>query len=221
MHPGPCIARPGSSAAEQRTYKPTRFTTAPPDKRQVAGSNPASGTTFHRAVAIGFQVAVMNYSKPTAALRRCFLLLLLSAAPLSAWACVGRVVGVTDGDTIKVLCGQTELKVRLAQIDAPERGQAFGAKAKEALSDLVFEGEVRLDLGLKDRYGRDIATVWRGRLDINREMVRLGFAWAYRKYLEDQSLLEVEAAAKAAKRGLWRDAEVVPPWDYRRRKRSR
>lgn len=130
-------------------------------------------------------------------------------------------VGVTDGDTIKVLCGRTEMKVRLAQIDAPERGQAFGAKAKEALSDLVFGREVRLDLGPKDRYGRDIATVWRGRLDINREMVRLGFAWAYRKYLEDPSLLDDEATAKAASRGLWRDGDPIAPWDYRRSSKSR
>ena len=152
---------------------------------------------------------------------RLFLFLLLVADPATSLACMGRVVGVTDGDTIKVLCGRTEMKVRLAQIDAPERGQAFGAKAKEALSDLVFDREVRLDLGEKDRYGRAIATVWRGSLDINREMVRLGFAWAYRKYLEDPSLLDDEAAAKAANRGLWRDVDPVAPWDYRRRGRSR
>lgn len=152
---------------------------------------------------------------------RSFLFLLLVAGALPSFACTGRVVGVTDGDTIKVLCGRTELRVRLAQIDAPERNQAFGSRAKEVLSDLVFDREVRLDLGSKDRYGRDIATVWRGRLDINREMVRLGFAWAYRKYLEDLSLLDDEAAARAAGRGLWRDADPVAPWDFRRRGRSR
>ncbi len=162
----------------------------------------------------------MNSCTPSS-IRCCWFFLILITSSTAVFACTGRVVGVTDGDTIKVLCGQTEMRVRLAQIDAPERGQAFGAKAKEALSDLVFDREVRLDLGEKDRYGRDIATVWRGSLDINREMVRLGYAWAYRKYLVDPLLLDDEAAAKAANRGLWRDEDPVAPWDFRRRSRSR
>ncbi|MBA4286261.1 MAG: micrococcal nuclease [Xanthomonadaceae bacterium] len=146
------------------------------------------------------------------------ILLLVAGA---AFACTGRVVGVTDGDTIKVLCDRTEVKVRPAEIDAPERGQPFGAKAKVALSDLVFGREVRLDITDTDRYGRSIARVWIGRTDANREMIRRGYAWAYRKYLTDMTLLDDEAAAKRARSGLWADADPMPPWEFRAQKRKK
>jgi len=145
--------------------------------------------------------------------------LLVGFLPAS-WACSGRVVGVTDGDTIKVLCEGVETKVRLNQIDAPERNQAFGNKSKEVLSNLVFNRSVRLDVVDTDRYGRSVATVWVGDMDANREMVRLGFAWAYRKYLRDDSLLAVENDAKAARRGLWSDPNPVAPWEFRKAKRK-
>lgn len=151
------------------------------------------------------------------------LIAVLAAALListPAMACVGKVVGVTDGDTIKVLCEGVETKVRLNQIDTPERGQAFGSKAKEVLSNLVFNRTVRLEIVDTDRYGRAVATVWVGETDANREMVRMGFAWAYRKYLRDQSLIEVEAEAKASRRGLWADPNPIPPWEFRKAKRE-
>lgn len=144
--------------------------------------------------------------------------LALTGAP--AFACVGKVVGVTDGDTIMVLCDGVETKVRLNQIDTPERGQAFGSKAKEVLSNLVFKRTVRLEIVDTDRYGRAVATVWVGEMNANREMVRLGFAWAYRKYLQDQTLIEVEAEAKASRRGLWADPNPIPPWEFRKAKRA-
>jgi micrococcal nuclease len=137
------------------------------------------------------------------------------------FACSGRVVGVTDGDTIRVLCDRTEVKVRLAEIDAPERGQPFGTQSKAALSDLVFGRQVRLDVTDTDRYGRSIARVWVGRTDANREMVRLGYAWAYRKYLTDTTLLDDEAAAQRARSGLWADANPSPPWEFRAQKRKK
>ncbi|MCX7059274.1 MAG: thermonuclease family protein [Gammaproteobacteria bacterium] len=146
------------------------------------------------------------------------ILLLVAGA---VFACSGRVVGVTDGDTIKVLCDRTEVKVRLAEIDAPERGQPFGAQSKAALSDLVFGRQIRLDVTDTDRYGRSIARVWVGRTDANREMVRLGYAWAYRKYLTDATLLDDEAAAQRARSGLWADANPSPPWEFRAQKRKK
>lgn len=147
--------------------------------------------------------------------------LIFTVVSWGAQACTGRVVGVTDGDTIKVLCGRTEVKVRLAQIDTPERGQAFGSRAKEALSDLIYGRDVRLDIETRDRYGRSVATVWRGALDVNREMVRKGYAWAYLKYLNDESLIKDEAEARRARLGLWVDTSPVPPWEFRRSTRSR
>lgn len=145
-------------------------------------------------------------------------LLLVTTAAL---ACTGRVVGVTDGDTIKVLCNRTEVKVRLAEIDAPERGQPFGAKAKVALSDLVFGRQVRLEVTDKDRYGRSIARVWVGSTDANREMIRRGYAWAYRKYLTDTTLLDDEESARRARSGLWADADPTSPWEFRAEKRKK
>lgn len=85
------------------------------------------------------------------------LTLLISIAP--AWACIGRVVGVTDGDTVKVLCEGIETKVRLDQIDAPERNQPFGSKAKEVLSNLIFDRMVRVESSGADRYGRTLGTL--------------------------------------------------------------
>ncbi len=146
------------------------------------------------------------------------IMLLVASA---VFACTGRVVGVTDGDTIKVLCHRTEVKVRLAEIDAPERGQPFGAKAKVALSDLVFGRQVRLDITDKDRYGRSIARVWVGTTDANREMIRCGYAWAYRKYLTDTTLLDDEASSRRVKNGLWADVDPTPPWEFRAQRRKR
>lgn len=148
------------------------------------------------------------------------LLILLICIP-STWACTGRVVGVTDGDTVKVLCDGLETKVRLDQIDAPERNQPYGSKAKDVLSNLVFDRTVRVQSSGTDRYGRTLGTLWIGETDANREMVRMGYAWAYRKYLRDDSLIDVEADAKAARRGLWSDPDPIPPWDFRKVSRER
>lgn len=142
------------------------------------------------------------------------MMLMVSIPP--AWACTGRVIGVTDGDTMKMLCDGIETKVRLDQIDAPERNQPFGSKAKEVLSNLVFNRTVRLESSGTDRYGRTLGTLWIGETDANREMIRMGYAWAYRRYLRDQSLIEVEADAKASRRGLWSDPNPIPPWDFRK-----
>lgn len=147
------------------------------------------------------------------------LAMLVTSIPPSL-ACTGRVVGVTDGDTVKVLCDGVETKVRLDQIDAPERNQAFGTKSKEALSHLVFDRTVRVESSGTDRYGRTLGTLWIGETDANREMVRLGYAWAYRKYLRDDALLEVEASAQSARRGLWADKAPIPPWEFRKASRE-
>lgn len=128
------------------------------------------------------------------------------------------VVGVSDGDTIKVRCGETEEeKVRLVQIDAPEKKQAFGSKAKDALSDLAFQKNIQLERSGTDRYGRTLGRIVLDGTDLNFEMVRLGFAWCYLKYLTDQSCVAIEADARQHRRGLWADASPVPPWEFRHR----
>ncbi|WP_337287213.1 thermonuclease family protein [Candidatus Methylomirabilis sp.] len=128
----------------------------------------------------------------------------------------GRVVGVSDGDTITVLMGgHKQIKVRLAEIDAPEKSQAFGQRSKQSLSDMIFGKSVRVEQRDVDRYGRVVGRVFIGGTDVNAEQVRQGMAWVYRQYLRDTTLLTVEKEAREARRGLWSDPHPVPPWEYR------
>lgn len=131
----------------------------------------------------------------------------------------GKVVGVTDGDTISVLHDGRAEKIRLDGIDCPESHQAFGAKAKHFTSDLAFGQIVTVKVKEKDKYGRTVGEVilQDGR-SVNRELVQSGLAWWYRKYSTDQSLGELEAQAKADHRGLWADQDPTPPWDFRQNK---
>jgi endonuclease YncB( thermonuclease family) len=131
----------------------------------------------------------------------------------------GRVVGISDGDTFTLLTAEKQqLKIRLAEIDAPESGQPYGQKSKQALSDLIFGEDVLVRVQTTDRYGRTVGRPYVGNLDICEEMVRMGAAWAYREYLRDRGLLTLEAEAKAQERGLWglSEAQNTPPWEWRR-----
>ncbi len=128
----------------------------------------------------------------------------------------GRVVGVADGDTITVLTdGRESIRIRLAEIDAPEKSQAFGQRSKQSLSDMVFGKTVRVEQQDVDRYGRVVGRVFVGGTDVNAEQVRQGMAWVYRQYLRDTTLLNVEQEARTARRGLWSDLNPMPPWEYR------
>jgi endonuclease YncB( thermonuclease family) len=133
----------------------------------------------------------------------------------------GKVVGITDGDTIRVLRDNEEVKIRLEGIDCPETHQAFGNKAKQATSDLAFGKTVTFRAKGKDRYDRTLADIiLPDGTNLNRELVRTGFAWWYRKYSNDESLGKLEAEARDAKRGLWVDKNPVPPWDWRHGQRT-
>ena len=131
----------------------------------------------------------------------------------------GRVVGISDGDTIKVLHDGKAERIRLNGIDCPEKAQPFGTKAKQFTSAMVFGKDVTIQVKDTDKYGRTVADVILpdGR-SLNRELVAAGLAWWYRKYSKDESLGQLEAEAKTAKRGLWADPEPVPPWEWRRRR---
>lgn len=129
----------------------------------------------------------------------------------------GEVVAVIDGDTVDVLVDRRPVRVRLAQIDAPEKRQAFGTRAREALASQVFRKTVTVADAGRDRYGRVIGTIHVAGIDANAEMVRMGMAWVYRRYATDRSLFELESEARGAKRGLWADSAPVPPWKFRRR----
>jgi micrococcal nuclease len=131
----------------------------------------------------------------------------------------GRVVALSDGDTITVLVGTGQVKIRLDGIDAPEAKQAYGTKAKEHLAAMVFPRTVEvLDKG-QDRYGRTIGRVFVNGQDVSESMVREGFAWWYREYAKDDHRLELaEGGARAARLGLWSDPKPIPPWEFRKKK---
>ena len=131
----------------------------------------------------------------------------------------GQVVAVMDGDTVGLLVDRQEFRIRLAQIDAPEKRQAFGQRAKQSLSELVYGHAVKAVTEGEDRYGRTLATLYVGDVDVNAEQVRRGMAWVYRQYAHDPSLYALEA--KAARRGLWADPDPVPPWEWRHTKSKR
>ncbi len=130
----------------------------------------------------------------------------------------GKVVTVTDGDTIKVLTGGKQIKVRLAEIDTPEKKQAFGQRAKQALIGMIAGKAVNVVVVDVDRYGRTVGRVYSDGLDVNAEMVKQGFAWVYRQYAKDKSLYTLEDSAKEGKLGLWAEPNPIPPWEWRRSK---
>jgi endonuclease YncB( thermonuclease family) len=134
----------------------------------------------------------------------------------------GRVVGITDGDTLMLLVDRRQVRIRLAQIDAPESGQPYGKKAKAALSALAFGKQARIEVVDIDRYGRTIGEVSIDGIDVNREMVRAGHAWAYTKYSHTTEIIELENSARAAKQGLWAlpDNQREPPWIWRHSARA-
>lgn len=135
----------------------------------------------------------------------------------------GTVVGVSDGDTIKVLDGgRRQHRVRLAGIDAPEKAQAFGQRSKQSLSDLVYGRQVTIDTRKDDRYGREVGKVLVDGRDVNLEQLRRGMAWHYKAYEREQSAEDrafyaaAEDRAREAKLGLWADPHAMAPWDFRR-----
>jgi endonuclease YncB( thermonuclease family) len=166
---------------------------------------------------------------------------LLAGTGTAQTVVIGRVVGVADGDTITVLdADRTQHHVRLAGIDAPEKGQPGGHRSKESLSALVYDQPVRIESKKRDRFDRIIGKVWvaspdspcRGTpdwpmtLDAGLAQITVGRAWWFRRYASEQSPEDrgryefAEREARARKAGLWRDGTAVPPWDWRASKKQ-
>ena len=136
----------------------------------------------------------------------------------------GKVVSVADGDTITVLDAEkTQHKIRLQGIDAPEKAQAFGAKSKQALYEMVHGKTVQVSFEKSDKYGRILGKVLLDGQDICHQQIKAGLAWHYKKYQNQQPLVDRDAysasetAAKSEKLGLWSDPQPVAPWDFRKR----
>ena len=135
---------------------------------------------------------------------------------------VGRVVKVSDGDTITILdASKTQHTIRLQGIDAPEKGQAFGRAAGRYLAGLVAGRDVKVQWSKKDRYGRILGTVYVDGREVNLEMLRAGMAWHYKKYDSTPTYAQAETEARAAKRGLWQDKNPTEPEEFRKAKRAK
>lgn len=146
------------------------------------------------------------------------LILLLSAPPMAySEVFFGKVVGVSDGDTITVLTDGTERKIRLNGIDCPEKAQAYGQNAKSFTSKQSFSKRVKVISAGHDRYQRTIGEVLlpNGR-SLNNLLLEKGYAWWYRRFSRDDYKRELEDRARKSKLGLWSDPQPFAPWDFRK-----
>lgn len=157
---------------------------------------------------------------------------LIRAALATALACIGapglcatlegKVVAVADGDTVTVLVdGHRQVHVRIAGIDAPEKKQAFGQRAKQSMSECAFGKEVVVEWKKIDRYGRTVGKVSADGVDCGLRQIETGLAWHYKAYAKEQTVedraaySDAETGAVARKTGLWSDVSPIPPWDFR------
>ena len=156
-----------------------------------------------------------------------FLALLLASTALGQKAAIrGKCVGVHDGDSCTLLVGNTQIKIRVAFLDAPELGQPFGYRAKQAMSNLLIGKNVTVRPHTIDRCGRLVGLVYVEGADAGLQMLRQGLAWCYSRYLPEatpdiqSSYRQAEAAAREQRRGLWSEPGPVEPWLFRRAARQ-
>lgn len=150
-------------------------------------------------------------------------LMLLATTPTLAATLLGKVVSVADGDTITVLTPDKEqVKIRLVEIDAPEKDQPYGQDSKKSLSDMVFGKDVSVEWDKTDKYRRTLGRVFVGDTDVNLQQVKNGAAWAYTQYLTDDRIKRAETEARNAKAGLWglQADQIMPPWEWRHGKKE-
>ena len=146
-----------------------------------------------------------------------WLLLVLALAAQAAWGETfsGKVVRVSDGDTLTLLVDRKQIKVRLTEIDAPETHQAFGQRSRQSLAEMCATQPATVRSSGKDRYGRVLGRVECKGVDANTEQVRRGMAWVYDRYVTDRSLYALQNEARAAHLGLWTDKAPTAPWVWR------
>lgn len=135
----------------------------------------------------------------------------------------GRVIKVSDGDTITLLKDNNKkVKIRFYGIDAPEKTQEYGIKSLDSLRKLIDNKTVEVEVKDKDRYGRFVGVVYYNNLNVNLNILEKGDAWWYREYSKGNlEFSNAEKKAREEKLGLWKEGNPTPPWEYRRRNRSR
>lgn len=131
-----------------------------------------------------------------------------------------QVIKVMDGDTLMIQSANREERVRLMGIDAPEYKQPYGVAARNALNNLVNGRKVRVVPVEQDQYGRLVARIYLGNVDVNLKLVRDGYAWVYHQYTNDAELYAAEQEARTAQRGLWSQRQPIPPWKWRAQHRN-
>ena len=152
----------------------------------------------------------------------CSLILLLLPQLSFAWQ--GKVVGVSDGDTITVMHAGKGEKIRLYGVDCPEKHQDFGQKAKQFTSNMVYGKTVDVEPVTTDRYGRTVGLVSVNGKSINEELLKAGLAWVFTRYCDKpccNQWYKYQEEARQKKQGLWSMPNPVPPWDFRRENRKR
>ena len=138
--------------------------------------------------------------------------------PVAAALIVGLVVAIADGDTLTVLNEDfQQVKIRLAEIDAPEKRQPFGNRARQSLGEICHEKRAEVRVVDVDRYKRIVGRVFCAGVDANAAQVRRGMAWVYDRYAKDKTLYRLQDEARSSGRGLWADRNPMAPWDWRRR----
>ncbi|HEY8354504.1 MAG TPA: thermonuclease family protein [Methylophilaceae bacterium] len=159
-------------------------------------------------------------------LRSFVLLLLLLPLVTLADELVGKVVHVSDGDSMIVQVNETKLRVRMHGIDAPERTQPYNRKARQSLVELVADRTVTVQYDKEDKYGRIVGKVLVNGTDAGLVQLQRGMAWFYRFYQDElapedrAAYAQAEAAARRERRGLWAGSDPVPPWEFRRKRQS-
>lgn len=127
-----------------------------------------------------------------------------------------QVISIADGDTLTLLVDQKPLKIRLANVDAPEKNQPFGQRSKQSLSNMCWGKNAEYVSQAIDKYKRNVALVYCDGKMVNKAQVVAGMAWVYPKYNKDAALPAMEQAARLTGLGLWADVAPIPPWEWRK-----
>lgn len=126
---------------------------------------------------------------------------------------------VSDGDTYYAVSSSgEEIRIRLAEVDCPEKNQAFGQEAKLWAKNLIEKKQVSISIQNTDKYGRKIASVKYQQIDLAEALVSEGLAWHYKLYSKSDILSQLEKEAQAGKKGLWSSADPIAPWDWRHKR---
>ncbi|MCT7523319.1 thermonuclease family protein [Aliarcobacter cryaerophilus] len=149
------------------------------------------------------------------------LLILLLSSNLASFELRGKIIHISDGDTVHLLTSKNEkIKIRLNDIDAPEAKQAFGNKSKENIKKFIYQKDVIVEYKKKDQYKRVLGTIYYQNRDINLQQVKDGYAWVYKKYSKNPTYFKAEQEARSKKRGLWSDRNPIEPWVFRKNKKN-